>query len=384
MKNAREVVIAGVGLTRFNSYDGKKGRPKKEFYDLGSEAILKALTHAEMEWKEVQAAFCGNVYCGTAAGHQTIGKIGMTGIPIVNVENACSSGASAFRLAYQMIAAEIYDVVLAVGFESMPRGFIMSTAWPEWQRTMGFNVQPAAYAMQTLRYMEETGATVEDFSRVSVKNRKNGALNPNARFQAPVTLEEVLSSRVVAKPLHLLHACPLADGGAAVLLCSKDKLNSKDKAVTVAATVLTSGTYGHEYGGGSVKIKTPDTIEIGAEQAWEMSGCGPEDMDVVQAYDTMSSGELWDIEKLGLCKKGEAPRLLREGVFDLDGKCPVNTDGGLMSRGHPLGATALAQIIEIYTQIRGEAGPRQVPGARTGLAHAMGAGPNSSVVILKR
>jgi acetyl-CoA acetyltransferase len=278
----------------------------------------------------------------------------------------------------------MYDVVLAVGFETMPRGFIMSTAWPEWQRAMGFNVQPAAYAMQTLRYMEETGATVEDFSRVTVKNRQNGALNPNARFQAPVTLEEVLSSRVVAKPLHLLHACPLADGGAAVVLCSKDKLKRKEKAVSVAASVLTSGTYGHEYGGGSVKIKTPDTIEIGAEQAWETSGCGPEDMDVVQAYDTMSSGELWDIEKLGLCKKGEAPHLLKQGVFDLDGKIPVNTDGGLMSRGHPLGATALAQIIEIYTQVRGEAGPRQVPGARTGLAHAMGAGPNSSVVILKR
>jgi acetyl-CoA acetyltransferase len=384
MKNSREVVIAGVGLTRFNSYDGKKGRPKKEFYDLGSEAILKALTHAEMEWKDVQAAFCGNVYCGTAAGHQTTQNIGMTGIPIVNVENACSSGASAFRLACQMVAAEIYDVVLAVGFETMPRGFIMSTAWPEWQRAMGFNVQPAAYAMQTLRYMEETGATVEDFSRVTVKNRKNGALNPNARFQTPVTVEEVLSSRIVAKPLRLLHACPLADGGAAVVLCSKDKLKQKDKVVSVAASVLTSGTYGHEYGGGSVKIKTPDTIEIGTEQAWEMSGCGPEDIDVVQAYDTMSSGELWDIEKLGLCKKGEAPRLLREGVFDLNGKCPVNTDGGLMSRGHPLGATALAQIIEIYTQIQGEAGPRQVQGAKTGLAHAMGAGPNSSIVILQR
>ena len=134
MKNAREVAIAGVGLTRFDSYDGRKGRPKKEFYDLGSEAILKALTHAEMEWKEIEAAFCGSVYCGTAAGHQTIQKIGMTGIPIVNVENACSSGASAFRLAHQMVAAEIYDVVLAVGFETMPRGFIMSTAWPEWQR----------------------------------------------------------------------------------------------------------------------------------------------------------------------------------------------------------------------------------------------------------
>lgn len=384
MKDSREVVIAGVGLTRFDSYDGRKGRPKREFYDLGSEAILEALARAEMEWKEIQAAFCGSVYCGTAAGHQTIGKIGATGIPIVNVENACSSGASAFRLACQMIAAEVYDVVLAAGFETMPRGFIKSTAWPEWQRAMGFNVQPAAYAMQTVRYMEEAGATVEDFSRVTVKNRKNGALNPKARFQKPVTLEEVLGSRLVAAPLRLLHSCPLADGGSAIVLCSRDKLKGNGKTISVAASVLTSGTYGHEYGGGSVKIKTPDPIEVSAEKAWETSGCGPEDMDVVQAYDTMSSGELWDLEKLGLCKPGEAPHLLRQGAFDLDGRCPVNTDGGLMSRGHPLGATSLAQIIEIYTQLRGEAGSRQVPGAKLGLAHAMGAGPNSSVVILKR
>jgi acetyl-CoA acetyltransferase len=378
------VMVAGAGLTRFDSYDGQQGRPFKEFYDLGSEAILKALKDAGMEWKEIQAAFCGSVYCGTASGHQTIEKIGMTGIPIVNVENACSSGSSAFRLAYQSIAAEIYDVVIAMGFETMPRGFIKSTAWPEWQRKMGFNVQPASYAMGAVRYMEETGATEEDFARVTVKNRRNGALNPNARFQKPVTLEEVLSSRMIAKPLRLLHACPLADGGTAVILCSQDKLKSRTKMVTIAASVLTSGTYGHVYGGGSVKIHTPDTIEASMEQAWEMSGYGPKDMDVVQAYDTMSPGELWDLEKMGFCAKGEAPRLLREGYFDLNGKLPVNTDGGLMSRGHPLGATALAQIIEIYRQVREEAGPRQVPGAKMGLAHAMGAGPNSSVVILKR
>jgi len=384
MRKMREVMVAGAGLTRFDSYDGEKGRPVKEYYDLGSEAILKALKDAGMEWKEIQAAFCGSVYCGTASGHQTIEKIGMTGIPIVNVENACSSGSSAFRLAYQSIAAELYDVVIAVGFETMPRGFIKSTSWPEWQRKMGFNVQPASYAMGAVRYMEETGATEEDFARVTVKNRKNGALNPNARFQKPVTLEEVLASRMVAKPLRLLHACPLADGGTAVILCSQDKLKSKTKMVTVAASVLTSGTYGHVYGGGSVKIHTPDTIEVSMEQAWEMSGYGPKDMDVVQAYDTMSPGELWDLEKMGFCGKGEAPRLLREGYFDLSGKLPVNTDGGLMSRGHPLGATALAQVIEIYRQIREEAGPRQVPGAKIGLAHAMGAGPNSAVVILKR
>lgn len=384
MKKMREVMVAGVGITRFDSYDGEKGRPRKEYYDLGSEAILMALKNAGMEWKEIQAAFCGSVYAGTASGHQTIGKIGYTGIPIVNLENACSSGASAFRLAYQGVAVGLYDIAIAVGFETMPRGFIKSTSWPEWQRVMGFNVQPASYAMGALRYMEETGATEEDFALVSVKNRKNGTLNPNARFRKPVTVEEVLASRIVAKPLRLLNACPLADGGTAMILCTQKKLKSLSKKVTVAASVLTSGTYGHEYGGGSVKIETPDGIAVSAKQAWEMSGYGPEDMDVVQAYDTMSPGELWDLEKIGFCGKGEAPGKLREGYFDLSGKLPVNTDGGLMSRGHPLGATGLAQIIEIYSQIREEAGPRQVKGAKVGLAHAMGAGPNSAITILKR
>ena len=380
----REVVIAGVGLTRFDRYDGQKGRPVKEFYDLGSEAIRDALSEAEIGFREIQAAFCGSVYCGTASGHQTLAEIGMTGLPIVNVENACSSGSSAFRLAYQLIAAEVYDVVLAAGFETLPRGMLRSTAWPEWQRLMGFNVQPASYAMQTVRYMEETGATEEDISRVTVKNRRHGAMNPNARLRKPVTLQEVMASEMIARPLRFLHACPLADGGAALILCSKGRRRSRGKRVSVAASVLTSGTYGHVYGGGSVRIRTPDTIEVSAGQAWEMSGYGPEDMDVVQAYDTMAPGELWDLEKLGFCGKGEAARLLREGAFDLGGKLPVNTDGGLLSRGHPLGATALAQIIEIYRQIREEAGPRQVPGAKVGLAHAMGAGPNSSIVILKR
>jgi acetyl-CoA acetyltransferase len=286
---------------------------------------------------------------------------------------------------------ELYDIVLAFGYEKMPRGFIKSTAWPIWQRYMGFNVQPANYAKGAIRYMEETGATEEDFARVTVKNRKNGALNPYARFQKEVTMEEVLSSRMVAKPMRLLHCCPLADGGAAIILCSKDKLKSIGKMVTVAASILNSGVYGSEtggtgttYGGGSVRIHE-DLVELSAKQAWEMSGYGPEDMDVVEAYDTMAPGELWDIEKLGFCKKGEAPGLLREGALDINGRLPVNTDGGLMSRGHPLGATASAQIIEIYKQLRGEAGIRQVPGdPKIGLAHSMGAGPNSAVTILKR
>ncbi len=213
MTSLREVVIAGVGLTRFDRYDGKKGRQSKEYYDLGSEAIQSAMADSDIAWKDIQAAFCGSVYCGTASGHQTINKIGMTAIPIINVENACSSGSSAFRLAYQAIAFGQYDIVLAAGFEQMPTGFIRSTSWPLWQRLMGFNVQPASYALKAMKYMERTGATPEDFATVTVKNRHNGALNPNARFQKPVTKEEVLESRMIASPLRMFHACPLADGG---------------------------------------------------------------------------------------------------------------------------------------------------------------------------
>jgi acetyl-CoA acetyltransferase len=391
MKPLRKVAIAGVGLTRFDSYDGQKGRAFKEGYTLGTEATLNALHDAEMEWKDIQAVFCGTVYQDTGSGHKAIDQIGITGIPIVNVENACSSAASAFRLAYQSIATELYDIVLAFGYEKMPRGFIRSTTWPLWQRYMGFNVQPANYAKGAIRYMEETGASEEDFARITVKNRKNGTLNPNARFQKEVSLEEVLSSRMIAKPMRLLHCCALADGGSAIILCSKDKLRSKGKVVFVAAATLTSGVYGSDtggtgsnYGGGSVNVHN-DLVELSAMQAWEMSGYGPEDIDVVQAYDTMAPGELWDIEKLGFCKKGEGPNLLREGALEINGRLPVNTDGGLMARGHPLGATSGAQIIEIFLQLRGEAGPRQVPSnPKIGLAHAMGAGPNSAVTILKR
>jgi acetyl-CoA acetyltransferase len=383
MNQFREVFVAGIGLTKWGFY------PDQEWYDFGSEAILDVLEDAEMEWCDIQAAFCGSVYQGTGSGHQAIKEVGLTGIPIVNVENACSSGSSAFRLAYQMVAAEIYDVVLALGMEKMPRGPIPSTAFRPWELALGFNVQMANYANETMEYMHKTGATVEDFSRVSVKNRKNGAFNPNARFKKPVTFEEVMNSRMVATPLRLLHCCPLADGAASAILCSRDKLRSRKRAVTVAASVLATGVYGEQTLGQATpaSLKYPPSfgiVGISAKEAYEISGFGPEDIHVVQAYDPMAPSELWDIEKLGFCKTGEAPRLLKEGVFDINGKLPVNTDGGLMSRGHPLGATGLGQICEIVSQLRGEAGQRQVMAAKLGLAHSMGAGPNSCVKILKR
>jgi len=382
MNHMREVVVAGIGLTKWGVY------ADRECYDFGSDAIFNALEDADMEWKDIQAAFCGSVYQGTGSGHQAIKEVGLTGIPIVNVENACSSGGSAFRLAYQMVATGIHDIVLALGMEKMPRGPIPSTAFRPWELSSGFNVQMANYANETVEYMHKAGVTVEDFARVTVKNRKNGALNPNARFQKPVTLEEVIQSRMVATPLRLLHCCPLADGAAATILCSGDRLKSKNRAIRVAASALTSGVYGEGSlaGGTPTSHKFPPSlgiVELSAKQAYEMAGLGPEDIDVIQAYDTMAPAELWDIEKLGFCRNGEAARLLKQGVFDINGKLPINTDGGLMSRGHPLGATGLGQICEIVLQLRGGAGRRQVDGAKTGLAHAMGAGPNSSVTILK-
>jgi acetyl-CoA acetyltransferase len=379
----RAVFVSGVGISRFDYL------PEVEPTQFASETILKALRDAEMEWKDIQAVFCGSCYLGVGIGHKIIKEIGLTGIPIVNIENACSTGASALRLAYQGVTSEIYDVVLVIGAEKNPKGPIPSKAFLHWESQLGFNFQPGNYALETVKYMNRTGATEEDISLVAVKNRRNACLNPNARFQKPLTLEEVMNSRPVAPPLKLLHCCPLADGAAAAIVCSQNRVKSKSRAIRIAAAILKTATYKEEYipGGiiGSVKYPaTVNCVKASAKEAYEMSGYGPEDIDVIQAYDTVAPSELWDIEELGFCDEGEAPSLLRKGAFEIHGRLPVNTDGGLMGRGHPMGATGLSQIAEVVTQLRGEGGPRQVRKARTGLTHAMGAGPNSTVTILSK
>jgi len=382
LSQMRDVLIAGVGMTRWGSF------AERTCHEIGGEAIRNTLADAQMGLGDVQAVFSGSVYQGTGAGHQAVKEIGLTGVPIVNVENACSSTASALRLAYQSVAAEIYDVVLVLGMEKMPRGPIPSTAFPDWKLKHGFNMQPSNYALITQQYMHKTGASSEDISLVTVKNRQNGSLNPNARFQAPVSLEEVMASRMVSTPLQLLHCSPLADGAVGIIVSSRDKLKNAEKPVTIAASVLTSALYGDEYGPGDLvgSLKYPPAenfAELSARGAYEEAGIGPEDIDVAQVYDAVAAGELWDIEELGLCPEGEAPARLRRGEFNLGGRIPVNTDGGLMARGHPLGATAGGQIYELVLQLREKAEKRQVSDARIGLAHAMGAGGNSAVTILK-
>ncbi len=379
----REVAIAGVSMVKFGRYDGQKGRPFKEVEELGREAIVDALKDAGMEWKDIQAAFCGNVYEAMAPGHRAISRVGLTGIPIVNVEDACSSSVAALRLAYQEVAFGLYDVVLAMGMEKIPPGLLEGSSLPEWQRVMGLEVFPAWYAMEAVSYMVSYGATEEDIARTAVLERNNATLNPKAMFYGKkVTLEEVLNSRYISTPLRMLMCCANADGADVAIVCSKDKLKSKDKIITIAAAVHATGTYGSTTRGGH-KSKNPNCTELSAKQAWEISGYGPEDMQAVQAYGAMSSGTMSSVEDLGLCPEGEFPHLLKEGAFNIDGRIPLNTDGGLVGRGHPLGATGLAQVYEIVTQLRGRAGPRQVPEAKIGLCHAMGAGPNSIITILK-
>jgi len=383
----REVAIAGVGLTKFGRYDGNKGRPRKLYPELGGEAIFKALQYANMDWKEIQAAFGGTYYGGLGGTHQCVERVGLTAIPIVNIFSGHASEA-ALRLAYIRVALGTYDAVLAVGAETLPAGLLDNQAMPAWMRKMGLDVLPAEAACRAVRYMEDYGATLDDFARVSVMERKNAALNPNAMFQQEVTREEVLSSRMIASPLRLLMTCANADGAAAVIFCSKDKLKSKNKAVTVASVVQTSATYGTALAGGSLsmttKVKNLDCVELAAKQVWEASGCGPEDMDVIQVHDAFSPAFLWNAEKCGFCRGGEAPRLFKEGHFKMGGKLPANTDGGIMGRGHPTGATGIAQVAEIFYQLREDAGSRQVAGAKIGFAQGGGAGPQAVLTVLKR
>jgi len=379
----RDAVVAGIGTTKFGAF------PETPNYVLATQAILSALKDAEITWKEVQSAYCGSVYQGTGSGHQALREIGLSGIPITNVENACSSGSSAFRLGYQAVINGTYDTVIALGFEKMPKGAIPSTAFRPWQLQLGFNVQPANYALETMEYLHKYGHAIDDVSMVTLKNRKHGVLNPFARFQKEVSLQEINESRMIAAPLRLLHCAPTADGAVCIVITAKGKEKTPFRAVKIQAVTLCSGVYGDSfYQNGmlrSVKYYPQEGfVEQSAREAFEASGIGPEDIDVIQAYDSMASGELWDLEKLGFCGPGEAPERMRSGWFSLGGGKPCNTDGGMMARGHPLGATGSAQIFELVMQLRGEAGGRQAEGAKTALAHAMGAGPNSSVTILSK
>jgi acetyl-CoA acetyltransferase len=368
----RDVYVAGIGMTRFAK------QPERGLKDLTGEAATAALKDAGAAVGEVQACYFGNAVAGSMTGQEmlagqfTLRPLGLGGIPVCNVENACASASSAFHLAWQSVAAGIHDVVLAVAAEKMThpdkaRSFAAIGASVDIETApadlpAGRSFLMDMYAQSALRYMAYSGATRDDLAAVVVKNQRHGQLNPAAQYGGELTVAEVLGSREIVWPFTLQMCSPISDGAAAALLVSEE-LRPAGRGVAVLASALRSAPAA----GGAASV-----TGLAAGAAYEMAGLGPGDLDCVEVHDAAASAELVIYEQLGLARAGEGAALLRSGQTALGGRLPVNTSGGLLARGHPIGATGLAQIVEVVSQLRGTAGRRQVPGAQVALTQNAG------------
>jgi acetyl-CoA acyltransferase len=392
-----DAFIAGAAMTRFGKF------PECTIRSLAEEAVRDALRDAGIGPEAVQMVFFSNATAGILHGQEMIrGQValrhtGLLGLPIVNVENACASASTAFHLACMAVGSGAVDVALAVGSEKLThedklRSFAaIGTAvdtlelqqlkdrlrTPELVAAGAGGAAPGPtqadggggnrsffmdiYAAQSRAYMESSGATARDFAEVAVKSHRNAALNPKAQFRTEVSIEEVLASREVSSPLTLLMCSPIGDGAAAVVVCSEKYARRLATApVRVRACTLLSGT--------DRTADQPGAVERASQRAYEQAGLGPEDLDVVEVHDAAAPAELMTYEELSLCGVGEGPRLLASGDTALGGRLPVNPSGGLLSKGHPIGATGCAQLVELVDQLRGRCGARQVPGAKVALA----------------
>jgi acetyl-CoA acetyltransferase len=373
------VAIAGTGTHPFGRFEGTT------VTEMGIEAVRGAL--ADAGEPEFDAAFCATVYSGVAAGHKVLGALGKTGMPIVNVEAGCASGGAALMLAAGAVRAGEYDTVLVFGMEKMPRGIIRSSFFEPWREQAGLAATPAYFALRAQRLMRESGISREHLARIVVKNRGNGIDNPLAMYRTPTTAEDVLASRVVCEPLHLHMLCSPNEGAAAVVLRRADRAGGD--APVVAAAALRSHLPGSVLGEATPLSGVDDTditppSTLAARAAFAEAGVGPSDLHLVECQDTDAAREILAYEELELCAHGDSARLVEDGTTLPTGRLPVNVSGGLLSKGEPLGASALGQVVELADQLRGRAGPRQVDGARLALAHTVGRGANAAVVILTR
>ena len=376
------VVIAGAGMHPFGRFDGVSTT------DMGVVAARAALREAGVGKDGFQAAFCGTAYGGVATGHKVLSRLGMTGMPIVDVEAGCASGGAALMLAAAAIRAGQYDTVLVFGAEKMPKGIIRSSFFDPWQEEAGLAATPSFFALRAQRLALTSGVTKDHLARVVVKNRRHGASNPDAMYQKETSVEEVLASRVVCEPLHLFMLCSPNEGAAALVL-RREGLGSPAASVTLAAAVLRSHIAGPVLSestplAGLADDSVPAPTTLAATAAYEEAGVGPGDLHVVECQDTDAARELGSCEELGLCPPGGSAALLDSGATALGGRLPVNPSGGLLSKGEPLGASALGQVVELVRQLRCECGVRQVEGARVALSHTVGRGANAGVVILTR
>ncbi len=378
----KDVAVLGVGMHRFGMWE-------KTNATMGREAGMEALRDAGLSFRDVEAAYVGYIFAPVMAGVRAMKEFGLTGIPIQHVENASATGSAAFREACLAVASGRHDVVMVLAFDRMT-AMIRQAAQSGPPADFEDVILPAAFfAMWATRRMHERGTTPEHLARIAAKNWNHGARNPMSQRQptATVTVEKVLASRMVAWPLTTMMSCPVGDGAAAVIVGRPElaRLRRPDRPVVrVLASELQSERYapGHLFQGPVVgpAQMTRDT----SRAVYEQASLGPDDLDLVQVHDAFSIEELEYYELLGLCREGEAEACIERGDFEIGGRVPVSTDGGLIARGHPGGPTGLAQIWETTLQLRGEAGGRQVDGARVGLCHMMGGGSVCCIHILAR
>lgn len=380
----KEIAIIGVGIHKFGRFG------EKPYAEIGREAARMALKDANIDWRDIQTAYISEMYLPATSGARILGPLGRTGIPICDVEAACASGGVALRQAVLGIQSGAFDNALVLGVEKMTRGFMdPSMLYEKWQILMGLSTNPSYWAMKARRHMEEYGTTDLQIAKIAYKNHQNSVHNPYAMYQKAFTMEEILHSPMVCDPIHLLEICAPNEGAAALVLCTKEKARQyTNKMIFVSSCVHTIAQYSADFRvpneSLSARIVNPGPTEVAGKKAFEEAGVGPEDIDLAEVQDTDAFCEIEIYEELGFCKKGEGGRLVDEGATEIGGRIPVNVSGGLICKGEPVGASHLGQIFEIVSQLRGEAGPRQVADCKVGLAHVIGAGGNCAVTILKK
>ncbi|ANY06360.1 thiolase family protein [Pseudonocardia sp. HH130630-07] len=365
--------VAGVGMNRFGRYPAEV-----TLESMAVTAARAALADAGAGPASVDALHVGHVFGGPVAGQRIAAQLGLDGRPVSNHENYCASGATAIREAWVALSAGLHDVVLVIGVEKMTDR-IAGGVRPDpgdLDAAVGF-VMAAGHAMSARRYMADHGATREQIAAVAVKNHAHSVHNPFAQYRKPISLAQVLSARPIAEPLGLLDCSPISDGAAAVLLCTRAGLRRLGLGATgprVRAVGLVSGSVQTGLG----DLNAEDVSRRAGQEAWRLSSVGPDDVDVDEMHDCFTIAEIVRMEGLGLVPRGRGAAWAAEGATALGGRLPVNPSGGLLSRGHPVGATGAAQVCELTWQLRGTAGGRQVDGARTGLAYCKGGTVNGT------
>ena len=376
-----DVYVMGIDMIKFGRF------PDRTVPQLGATAALMALDDAGLTIQDMQALYCGNLGQASAmVGQRILQEIGQTGIGVVNCANACATGATAFREAWMSIKAGVNDVVLVVGVEQMGKGLLGGGGGGTGiskEGLLGSGTMPAVFAEAGMEHSRHYGTTFEQFAKVSVKNHHHSTLNPKAMYQIETPLETVMNAEMISYPNTKLMCSVNVDGAAAAVLVSEKKARElgMSRAVRVKASILTSDPYSDR------DLVMPDVNAVtrrAAKEAYEMAGIGPDDISLVELHDCFATAEILHYENLGLCKDGDAGRMIDEGEVALGGRIPVNVSGGLLSKGHPLGATGIANIYEVSTHLRGEADKRQVAGARFGMTHVIGLGSACGIHILEK